>query len=173
MPRARPVCSSVAEKTGRGLAIGGVGGAENMDATRVSLVISSEVRLIDLVHLASEGLAKAAGFDEDESLNVGLAVREAAINAVVHGNQEDPGRSVTIDMTLDEDALRARIQDQGGGFDADDNADPTSPEALMATSGRGLLMIRAFVDEVEQRTNDEGFEVVLVKKLQSTESTDG
>ena len=64
---------------------------ENMASpTSLKLVLSSEVRLIDLIHMAAEKVANLAGFDEDESLNIGLAVREAAINAIVHGNGSDP-----------------------------------------------------------------------------------
>ncbi len=77
--------------------------------TSVKLVIPSEIRLIDLVHAASEKVAELAGFDADDALNVGLAVREAVINAMLHGNKRDPGLKVSVTLTWDEKGLRARV----------------------------------------------------------------
>lgn len=133
--------------------------------TSVKLVISSEVRLVDLVHAASERMAALAGFDDDESLNVGLAVREAVINAIVHGNGEDPALKVHVAINAGSDGLKARVWDQGQGFDPGAAPNPTEGDNLLKTSGRGLLLIRAFVDEVEfRRRRGRGTEVVLVKR---------
>lgn len=133
--------------------------------TQVELLFSSEVRLIDLVHSASENVAEMAGFDADDALNVGLAVREAVINAIVHGNGQDPGKQVRVSLRANGTGMEARIMDEGAGFDPDKNVDPTEGAALMATSGRGLLMMRAFVDDVVQAKRDEGYEVILIKRL--------
>src|SRR3972149_2425830 len=57
-------------------------------ATSVKLSMASELRLVDLVHEASHKMAELAGFEEDVALNVALAVREAVINAVTHGNRK-------------------------------------------------------------------------------------
>ncbi len=133
--------------------------------TCVRLDLPSETRLIDLVHSASEQVAVLAGFDEDEAMNVALAVREAAINAMRHGNREDPQLRVGVVLEATEDAVRVTISDQGAGFDPDATADPLAEENLLATSGRGLLLIRAFVDEVEFRQPDQGgTEIRLVKR---------
>jgi len=137
-------------------------------ATSVHLVLSSEVRLIDLVHTASEKMAELAGFDADEALNVGLAVREAAINAIVHGNGEDPQREVDIVLEAGQAGLQAVITDQGDGFDPDSTPDPTEGAGLLATSGRGLLLIRAFVDEVEFRPAANGGTQVILSKYGPT-----
>lgn len=137
-------------------------------ATSVHLVLSSEVRLIDLVHTASEKMAELAGFDADEALNVGLAVREAAINAIVHGNGEDPQREVDIVLEAGEAGLQAVITDQGDGFNPDSTPDPTEGAGLLATSGRGLLLIRAFVDEVEYRPAAGGGTQVILSKFGPT-----
>ena len=133
--------------------------------TSVKLVISSEVRLVDLVHAASERMAALAGFDDDESLNVGLAVREAVINAIVHGNREDPELKVNVTISAASDGLTARVWDQGEGFDPGAAPNPTEGDNLLKSSGRGLLLMRAFVDEVEfRRRKSRGTEVVLVKR---------
>ena len=93
-------------------------------ATTVKLVISSEVRLVDVVHTASETMAGIAGFEEDDALNVGIAVREAVINAMLHGNRMDPSRKVEVSLQARPRSIRARVRDQGTGFDAGATPDP-------------------------------------------------
>jgi serine/threonine-protein kinase RsbW len=137
----------------------------NAASTSIKLVIPSEIKLVDLVHTASEKMAELAGFDAEEALNVGLAVREAVINAIVHGNGEDPSLKVDVTLTAGRKGLQARVRDQGGGFDPDLTADPTNEDNLLRTTGRGLLLIRAFVDDVVfKRARKRGMEVTLTKK---------
>ena len=132
--------------------------------TSVKIVIPSEIRLVDLVHSASEKMAELAGFDAEEGLNVGLAVREAVINAIVHGNGEDPGLEVDVTLTASERGMEASIGDRGSGFDPAVTPDPTEEANVLKTSGRGLLLIRAFVDDVIfSRRRKRGMEVTLVK----------
>lgn len=134
--------------------------------TSVRLVIPSEIRLVDLVHNASEKMAELAGFDADESLDIGLAVREAVINAMVHGNKQDPGLEVTVTLSADRDGLKACVRDQGKGFfDPEKAPDPTEGDNLLRTSGRGLLLIKAFVDEVAFRRHARGgTEITMTKR---------
>jgi serine/threonine-protein kinase RsbW len=133
--------------------------------TFVKIVIPSEIRLVDLVHSASEKMAELAGFDAEEGLNIGLAVREAVINAIVHGNGEEPGLEVEIRFKIGELEMETRVRDQGAGFDPEATPDPTEGQNVMRASGRGLLLIRAFVDEVLfNRRPDRGMEITLVKK---------
>jgi serine/threonine-protein kinase RsbW len=132
--------------------------------TSVSLVVPSQIRLVDLVHAASEKMAEVAGFEADEALNVGLAVRETVVNAITHGNKGDPERSVTIRLEADDNGLRVTIQDQGDGFDPDAMPDPTAGDNLLQTSGRGILLCRAFVDDLKFRfLKGKGMEVTLTK----------
>ena len=134
--------------------------------TSVKLVIPSEIRLIDLVHSASESMAVFAGFDPDEALNVGLAVREAVINAVMHGNGKDPKLKVTVTLAADPKRLTARVADQGIGFDPERAPDPTDRDNLMRNSGRGLLLMEAFVDTVKFRSlPGGGTQVTMVKQI--------
>jgi len=133
-------------------------------ATTVKLVISSQVKLIDLVHAAAEKMAEVAGFDEDDALNVGLAVREAVINAIVHGNRQDPKLKVDVTLTAGPRGLEAKVRDRGEGFDPDATPDPLNDDNLLRTSGRGLLLIRAFVDDVRYRRKSTGMEMTMVKR---------
>ncbi len=135
-------------------------------ATTVQLLISSEVRLVDVVHTASETMAGIAGFEEDDALNVGIAVREAVINAMLHGNRMDPSRKVEVNLQVRPRSIRARVRDQGAGFDSGATPDPTVGENLMRSSGRGLLVMRAFVDKVDFKfLEGRGMEVTLHKKI--------
>jgi serine/threonine-protein kinase RsbW len=134
--------------------------------TSVKLVIPSEIRLIDLVHAASEKMAELAGLDDDEALNVGLAVREAVINAILHGNRQDPALNVRVTLKADDERLTAKIADQGNGFDRREAPDPTDEANLLRNSGRGLLLMEAFVDTVRFRSLPKGgTEVTMIKRL--------
>jgi serine/threonine-protein kinase RsbW len=132
----------------------------------VRLVLPNELRLLDVVHSASEKMAEIAGFDEDAALNVGLAMREAVINAMIHGNQRDPARKVEVTLDARPSRFEAKVSDEGAGFDPERGGDPTAPANLLNTSGRGLLLMRAFVDEVRfRRRRSRGMEVTLIKKI--------
>lgn len=144
------------------------------EPTSVTIRISSRVVLVDLVHAAAENLAQVSGFDDDDALNIGLAVREGVINAIVHGNGSDPVKQVDVSLNVDGSRFETRICDQGAGFDESKGPDPTHGAGLLATSGRGLLMMRAFVDEVVQRNAaGGGCEVVLVKRLGEAKDASG
>jgi serine/threonine-protein kinase RsbW len=134
--------------------------------TTVRLVISSEVRLVDIVHTASEAMAGVAGFGEDDALNVGIAVREAVINAILHGNNMDPSRKVEVNLQARPHRIVARVRDHGAGFDFRETPDPTVGDNLMRSSGRGILVMRAFVDSVDFKYREgRGMEVTLKKDL--------
>ena len=135
--------------------------------TTIKLVIPSEIRLVDVVHEVSQKMAELAGFEPDDALNVGLAVREAVINAIKHGNREKPARKVEVKLRVkDQEEITATVLDQGNGFNPDATPDPTELENVLMASGRGILMIRAFVDDVQFRYREgRGMEVVLSKRL--------
>ena len=134
-------------------------------ATTVRLVLSSEIRLVDIAHTAAETMAGVAGFEEDDALNLGIAVREAVINAIAHGNNSDPSRKVDVRLQVRDGSITARVRDEGQGFDPDSVPDPTSADNLLRTTGRGSLLIRAFVDSVAYRYREgSGLEVTLKKR---------
>lgn len=134
--------------------------------TSVKLVIPSEIRLIDLVHAAAEQMAALQGFDADEALNVGLAVREAVINAMIHGNRKDPDLKVTVTLVAGPERLTARVSDQGSGFDRALAPDPCKQANRLRNSGRGLLLMEAFVDRLSfRRLPGGGTQVTMVKRL--------
>jgi serine/threonine-protein kinase RsbW len=108
--------------------------------------------------------AAGAGFDEDEQSNIAMAVREAAVNAVLHGNAYDPDKKFFLAYESTDDSIVITITDQGQGLDPSNIPDPLAPENLMKGSGRGIFLIRAFMDEVKFRNTNPGTEITLIKK---------
>jgi serine/threonine-protein kinase RsbW len=140
-------------------------------ATTVRFSIPSEVRLVDLVHDTSQRMAEIAGLGADEALDVALAVREAVINAIRHGNREDEGKQVDLTLRANGTGITVRVRDRGEGFDPAAHGDPTAAENLLRASGRGILLMRAFVDQVRfKRLDGRGMEITLVKKIRSGRS---
>jgi serine/threonine-protein kinase RsbW len=136
----------------------------------VRLQIPSLFDMVDLVQVLSDRMSVIAAFDEDSTHWVGVAVRESVINAIKHGNREDPGKLVTIEFAFtpadQPDRLVVRVTDQGEGFDPDEVADPLAPENILKSSGRGIFFMRSFMDDVQlSRVPEGGMEVRMVKKL--------
>lgn len=137
---------------------------------KITVSVASRVAHVDLIHAISDQVAALVGFDGDEVLNLGLAVREAAINAIKHGNKMDPRKKLSVVFEFDEEGLSIAVRDKGQGFDPDAVVDPTLPENLLQTSGRGILLMKAFVDKVEVHggENGKGAEVLLFKCLRDS-----
>jgi serine/threonine-protein kinase RsbW len=131
--------------------------------SRVSLTLDSSLSSVDQVEKTAEEFAQRAGFDDDTVPNIVMAVREAAVNAVMHGNSYDPGKRVNASFETTPDALVIRIADQGAGLDPDKLPDPLAPENILRGSGRGIFLIRAFMDEVHFRKLQPGTELTLIK----------
>ncbi len=93
--------------------------------------------------------ASKQGFCEDDTFGIHLALEEAMINAVKHGNGGDPNKKITIEYLVTQEVFDLTITDQGTGFVPDDVPDPRDEENLHKLSGRGILLIRTYMDVVE------------------------
>jgi serine/threonine-protein kinase RsbW len=131
--------------------------------SRISLTLGSSLESVDTVEQTAQDFAVRAGFDEDTVSNIVMAVREAAVNAVIHGNAYNPQKQVTASFETNSDSLIIRITDQGAGLDPDNLPDPLAPENILRGSGRGIFLIRAFMDEVHFRQLHPGTELTLIK----------
>jgi serine/threonine-protein kinase RsbW len=120
---------------------------------------------VSQVEAAAGKLAAETGLDEDERFHVTMAAREAAVNAVLHGNEYDPAKRVTASFENNGKALVITITDQGKGLDPETLPDPLARENLLRGTGRGLFLIRSFMDEVHFRQLHPGTELTLVKRL--------
>jgi serine/threonine-protein kinase RsbW len=124
-------------------------------------VIPSDLDEARRVQEAIERVVKAA-FDEHEAFAVKMAVEEALVNAIKHGNQMDPDKSVRVAYTLRPDRFDVRITDEGPGFNPDEVPDPTAPENLERPCGRGLLLIRYYMTAVTFQ--DDGRTIAMHKR---------
>jgi serine/threonine-protein kinase RsbW len=130
---------------------------------RVQLILDSTLASVDKVEQTSVEFATLAGFDEDTIGNIAMAVREAAINGALHGNAYDPAKQLTASFEVNSDDLIICIADQGPGLDPDTIPDPLAPENILRGSGRGIFLIKAFMDEVHFRQLHPGTELTLIK----------
>ena len=131
----------------------------------MSFSLSSTMESVSEVEAAADKMAEEAGLDEDERFRIGMAVREAAVNAVLHGNEYDPDKQITVSMENTGKSLVISIADQGKGLDPNTIPDPLAPENLLRGTGRGIFLIRSFMDEVHFRQLHPGTELTLVKYL--------
>ncbi len=140
----------------------------------VRLEFTSAFEMLDFVQLVSDHVGRRIGFDDDSVHWVGVAIRECVINAIKHGNRNDAAKRVfvefeTADASVPE--LTISVRDQGPGFDPENVADPLAPENLLKSSGRGIFLIRSFMDDVQlHRVPQGGMEVRMVKRVPSADS---
>jgi serine/threonine-protein kinase RsbW len=136
-------------------------------ADKISYTLESSLDSVDRIEKTAEEMAKKAGLDEDEIYRVTMAVREAAVNAVLHGNAYDSTKQVVASFETLNNDLVIRIADQGKGLDPDTLPDPLAPENLLRGSGRGIFLIRSFMDDVQFRQLHPGTELTLIKHLRA------
>ena len=138
----------------------------------VRLEFASAFDMLDFVQVVSDYLGRMAGLDDDQLHWVSVAVRESVVNAIKHGNQGDESKRVIVEFTPvpphDPEQLVIRVEDEGEGFDPIDLADPLAPENILKSSGRGIFLIRSFMDEVDlQRGPKRGMHIRMVKKVRT------
>ena len=144
----------------------------------VRLEFTSAVEMLDFVQVVSDHVGRTAGLDDDAVHWVGVAIRESVINAIRHGNRNDESKHVFVEFHSpsagDESVLTIFVRDQGEGFDPEEVADPLAPENLLKSSGRGIFLIRNFMDDVRlQRAPQGGMEIRMVKRAAATNAADG
>lgn len=139
--------------------------------SRVDVTLETRLESVDLAEEIATKVASTAGFDEDDRHKIGMAVRESIINAIQHGNRYDASKKVRMSLESDLTKLVITVADQGEGFSSDVLPDPLAEENLLRTSGRGIFIIRSFMDEfhVECGKNG-GARIVLVKRYASPET---
>ncbi|MEU1180876.1 ATP-binding protein [Streptomyces sp. NPDC005820] len=124
-----------------------------------SLELPSEVASIEVAAAWAEAVGAACGLGQDRRYRLGMAVREAAANAVLHGNLRDPAKRVRLSWQRARQRLTVTVADEGDGFRW---PEPTG-KVNLSPSGRGLLLIRHFTDDctIVRRDNPPGTDLVL------------
>jgi serine/threonine-protein kinase RsbW len=134
----------------------------------VERMLESTLDSVDQAEELASGAAQRAGFDEDDLMKIGMAIREAMVNAVVHGNRYNQNKRVRFALSSTAGQFTVTIADEGSGFDFGHIPDPLAPENLLRTSGRGIFLMRSFMDSVDLRHLESGgTEVTLVKNVES------
>jgi serine/threonine-protein kinase RsbW len=136
-----------------------------MTEQRVSYTLDSSLETVDSAEEKATRIATELGFADDEVMQISMAVREAAVNAVLHGNGYAPDKKVTLAFEHSGSDLVITIRDQGKGMDLSKIPNPLAPENLLKTSGRGIFLMRSFMDVVEIRPSQTGTELKLIKHV--------
>src|SRR5260370_35877302 len=132
---------------------------------RVCYTLDSTLDSVNHAESKAQEMAAKAGFSEDDQYNIAMAVREAAVNAVLHGNGRDPAKKFFVAYENTGEALVITITDQGQRLDPQCIPDPPAPKNLMTGSGRGTFLTGAFMDEVKFRNVTPGTEITLIKHV--------
>jgi len=118
------------------------------------------------VQAVVEEAIKEYKLSDDLAYWIELTINESMINAIRHGNHADPNKKATLRISCDGRSIEVIVEDEGPGFTLDDVADPTNVENLLKPSGRGILIIRSFMDEVAlTRPKSGGSRLRMVKRI--------
>ena len=130
------------------------------------LVLPSHIEAVADAAAAAADFARDCGLADEAAFGIDMAVREAITNAIVHGNKEDDTKTVEVTFNCGSRAVEIEVTDHGEGFNPASVPDPTAPENILKTSGRGNFLMRNFMDEVQwlPRSNG-GTTVRLVKRF--------
>lgn len=138
------------------------------DASVVEVTLENTLKSIEVAEDITRRVCATAGFGEDDLHRIEMAVHESLINAIEHGNQGDASKHVWLRYQIFGDRLEIRVRDQGNGFDPSKVPDPRQAENLLNVSGRGVFLIRTFMDEFRvEKIPGTGSEVTMVKRLNS------
>jgi serine/threonine-protein kinase RsbW len=131
---------------------------------RMEIVLETLIESIALAEEVGVRIAAVAGFDEDDQYKIGLAVHEGVMNAFQYGNQRRRERKIHVIFELHEEKLVIHVVDQGAGFRIEDVPDPREGENVLEDSGRGVLLMKAFMDEVDVLSSAAGGAVLVMAK---------
>jgi serine/threonine-protein kinase RsbW len=131
----------------------------------IELSIDSKLEFVEMVSAVTKDITSKLGFGEDDASWIELAVHEAVINAIAHGNKHSAEKKVDVRFEVGEETLIVYVRDYGEGFDPSKLPDPTDASNLLNPSGRGIFYMRTFMDEVEHSIHPEGGSLVRMKKV--------
>ncbi len=141
-----------------------------MESEEKSLEVTLETAAgsIDLSEEIARRIAGTVGFDEEDCHKIAMAVRESVINAYQYGNRRQREKKIVLTFVFELERLVIHVLDEGPGFELTEVADPLAEENLLRTSGRGIFLMKAFMDEVTvQHGRRGGAELVLAKRYRN------
>ncbi len=145
-----------------------------LETKSIEVTLETLLESVDLAESIVMRIAEAAGFGDEDCHKIGMAVREGVINAYHYGNRRDRSRKVFLRVELEAEKMIVHVIDQGAGFDLHDVPDPLAEENLLRTSGRGLFLMRSFMDEFAvQRGPEGGAKLVMAKRFPAKPGVNG
>jgi serine/threonine-protein kinase RsbW len=132
--------------------------------SEIHLTVFSDIKYLDVVQSVSDSFSSLAGFEGEDIYWVGLSIREAVTNAILHGNRNDSGVPVFLSFRQVHDRLVVTVTDQGQGVDEEHLPDPLDPENLLKPGGRGIFLVKSFMDNVFFNTPEKGGNELVMEK---------
>ncbi len=140
--------------------------------TEVAVTLETRLESVDLAEEIASRVAAAAGFDEEDRHKISMAVRESVINAIQHGNRLDREKKVQLGFVVEPRQVIITVVDQGNGFDVNSIPDPRLESNLLKSAGRGIFLIRTFMDEFQVECQaGGGTRITMVKRTSTTGPT--
>lgn len=136
-----------------------------------TLIIDSNPLLVELIWHDMLAKLKEKDYGKEDIFSIHLAVEEAFVNAVKHGNKMDLDKKIEFCYRIDDDKVEISIKDEGTGFDPNQVPDPRCGNNLFKPSGRGLFLIRSYMDEVEYNKKGTCLKIVKYKSNPSAASS--
>lgn len=144
------------------------------ETQRIEVTLETLLDSVDLSEEIALRIAGEAGFDDEDCHKIGMSVREGIINAYTYGNRQERGRKIILTFELGERKMVVHILDEGRNFSLADVPDPLAEENLLRTSGRGIFLMRSFMDEFDIHSGPGGHtELVMSKFLPSVGGSNG
>ncbi|MFC1553012.1 ATP-binding protein [candidate division KSB1 bacterium] len=136
-----------------------------MKRKQYSMVIPSDLNKLQDVESLAEKVADQAGLSDENKDNLAIAVTEAVNNAIIHGNNSDKNKKVSIDFQIAKNDIKVIIKDEGNGFNPKNLNNPTTPENLYKESGRGIFILRTIMKKVDFDFSSKGTVIIMTMKI--------
>ena len=144
----------------------------NAEGSVVEVIFENDLKNVEAAEGIVQRVCTSLGFDEGDQHKISMAVHESMINAIWHGNKSDASKHIWLRFDLYANRLEIHIRDQGVGFDVSNVPDPLASENLLKVSGRGIFLIRSFMDDFRvESVPGSGTEVILVKRINSSDNS--
>ncbi len=141
-----------------------------MPISRSIVVSSTPSAVVDVFSQIQQGL-QSAGYSEEDIFAIHLALEEGFINAVKHGNKMETSKAVKIDYTIEPDKIEICMTDEGEGFDPEVIPDPRYGDNLYKPAGRGMLLMRSFMDVLEYNKKGNSLRMIRYREKRKPKTT--
>ncbi|MBT8379718.1 MAG: ATP-binding protein [Ignavibacteria bacterium] len=136
-----------------------------MPETHYHIEIESDPNNLITVEEFVNYFAKDLGLNEEQLATLLLAVTEATTNAIIHANKSNQSKLVKVDVKVENSKLIIKVIDEGKGFNPSEIPDPTQPENILKDSGRGMYLMKVYMDDLKYNVTSEGTETILTMNI--------